>query len=59
MVCFLLIRGLSFLCTLVAACQLVAHPVGRPEFGKEAIFRLRVIESDPFLTDRAVPYLHT
>jgi len=28
MVWFLLIRDLSFLFTLVAACQLVAHPVG-------------------------------
>jgi hypothetical protein len=28
MVCFLLIRDLSFLFTLVVACQLVAHPVG-------------------------------
>ena len=29
------------------------------EFGKEAIFRWRVIESDPFQADSAVPYLHT
>jgi len=29
MVCFLLIRDLSFLFTLVVVCHLVAHPVGR------------------------------